>query len=87
MALKKIIMSIPEDVLNVLRIDNTELMKQMRFEIAKKYYTEHNLSLGKAALLANLDRIAFFERLMKENIIIYDYDEEDLNAEFLGVEK
>ncbi|MBN2445032.1 MAG: UPF0175 family protein [Spirochaetales bacterium] len=87
MALKKITMNIPEDLLNVLRIDNTELTKQMRFEIAKKYYTHHNLSLGKAAMLADLDKIDFFERLLKENIIIFNYDEEDLNAEFLGVEK
>ena len=85
--MKKIIINISDDLLNTLRIDNEELSKQMRFEIAKKYYTQHNLSLGKAAMLADLNRIEFFERLTKENIIIYDYDEEDLNAEFLGVEK
>ena len=85
MALKQIIITIPEDVLNVLRIDNNELSNQMRYEIAKKYYKDHHLSLGKAASLAGLERLDFFEKLIKENIVIFDYDEIDLETELDGI--
>ena len=82
--MKKIEINIPDDLLNTLRIDNQELIKQMRFEIAKKYYLHHSLSLGKAAVLAGLERIPFYGRLLKEDIIIFDYDEEDLQVELKG---
>lgn len=82
---KNISIAIPEDLLNTLRIDNQQLCKEMRFEIAKKYYIQHNLSLGKAALLAGMNRIHFFEQLMKEDIVIFDYDDKDIETELQGI--
>jgi predicted HTH domain antitoxin len=86
MTQQSITVTIPEDILHALKTDIRELSLKMRFEMARKYYEEHALSLGKAAELAGMDRSDFFEALLKTNAVVFNYDQIDLETELRGVD-
>jgi predicted HTH domain antitoxin len=41
--------------------------------------------LGKAAELAGMNRLDFMDILSQKGIVIFDYDESDLNTELSGI--
>lgn len=71
------ILDISDSVLQGLRIPEGEIAERLRKELAIALYGQSALSLGKAAELAQMDRMSFGE-LVGERGIARHYDERDL---------
>ncbi|MBD1807917.1 UPF0175 family protein [Microcoleus sp. FACHB-SPT15] len=76
---------VSQDVLAALKIGSVELLHRMRLLTAIAYFQEKKLSLGKAAELAGMNRLDFMDILSQKGIVIFDYDESDLNTELSGI--
>ena len=85
MNLETISFEVSQDILDTLKVGSDELLKRMRLLTAITYFQENKLSLGKAAELAGMNRLAFMDILSKKNIVIFDYDESELNTELRGL--
>lgn len=71
-----------EDILLSVRETKDEFTKEVLFLSALFFYRKRKLSLGKAAELAGYSRLAFIEKLQKENEDIFDYNAEDMDEIF-----
>jgi predicted HTH domain antitoxin len=85
MNLETISFEVSQDILDTLKVGSDELLQRMRLLTAIAYFQENQLSLGKAAELAGMNRLAFMDILSKKNIVIFDYDESELNTELRGI--
>jgi predicted HTH domain antitoxin len=73
----KLIVEIPEDVTEALRLPPGEQEGELRKELALALYQRGALPLGKARRLAGLDRWEF-DRLLGRRKIVRHYTEDDL---------
>ncbi len=85
MNLETISFEVSQDVLAALKIGSVELLYRMRLLAAIAYFQEKKLSLGKAAELAGMNRLDFMDILSQKGIVVFDYDESDLNTELSGI--
>ena len=85
MNLETISFEVSQDILDTLKVGSDELLQSMRLLTASDYFQENKLSLSKAAELAGMNRLAFMDILSKKNIVIFDYDESELNTELRGI--
>jgi predicted HTH domain antitoxin len=76
---------VSQDLLASLKVDPAELGRNIRLLAAIDYFQEKKLSLGKAAQLAGMNRLAFMDVLAEKGIVIFDYDESMLASELNGV--
>jgi len=76
---------VPYDLLASLKTGPADLVKEIRLSSAILYFQEKKLSLGKAARLAGLNRLAFMDKLSQKGIVVFDYDESMLESELEGV--
>ncbi|MBD3307030.1 UPF0175 family protein [candidate division KSB3 bacterium] len=76
---------VSQDVLASLRIGPVDLGNHIRLLAAIAYFQEKKLSLGKAAELAGLNRLAFMDVLAQQGITLFDYDESMLPGEIIGI--
>jgi predicted HTH domain antitoxin len=53
----------------------------MRLLTAIAYFQEKKLALGKAAQLPGMSRLEFMDILSQKEIVIFDYDESELNID------
>lgn len=68
-----------------LKVGSAELGMNIRLRAAITYFQEKKLSLGKAAELAGMNRLAFMDVLADKNIVIFDYDESMVASELSGI--
>jgi len=61
------------------------LKNPIRLRAAIAYFQEKRLSLGKAAELAGINRLEFMDILASKGIVIFDYDESELEVELRGI--
>jgi predicted HTH domain antitoxin len=85
MTTKTISFEVPQDLLASLRVGTAELGRNIRLLAAITYFQDKKLSLGKAAQLAGMNRLAFMDLLVKKGIVIFDYDESMLASELSGI--
>ena len=92
MNMETISFEVSPDLLAALKIGSTELGQKMRLlsALAKlsegiAYFQEKKLSLGKAAELAGINRLEFMDILAQKGIVIFDYDESEVDVEFSGI--
>jgi len=76
---------VSQDLLAALKIGSNQLGENMRLLAAIAYFQDKKLSLGKAAELAGVNRIEFMDILAKKGIVIFDYDESELDTELSGI--
>jgi predicted HTH domain antitoxin len=76
---------VSQDILTALKVNAADLLETMRLLTAIAYFQEKKLSLGKAAELAGMKRLDFMDILSQKGIVIFDYDESDLNIELSGI--
>ncbi len=76
---------VSQDILDTLKVGSDELLQSMRLLTAIAYFQEKKLSLGKAAKLAGMNRLDFMDILSQKGIVIFDYDESELNTELSGI--
>ncbi len=73
------------DLLAALKLGAIDLGRHIRLIAAISYFQEKKLSLGKAAQLAGMNRLAFMDSLAKKGIIVFDYDESMVEGELEGI--
>ena len=78
--MSKLVVEIPPDVADALRLPPEDAEREVRKELALALYARRVLPLGKARKLAGLTRWAF-EELLGERQIPRAYTEEDLEAD------
>ena len=61
-------LNIPDSVLQGLRLPEGEIVPRLRTELAIALYAQGDLSLGKAAELAQMDRMPFGELIGQRGI-------------------
>ena len=76
---------VAQDLLASLKVGTAELGRNIRLLAAITYFQDKKLSLGKAAQLAGMNRLAFMDLLAEKGIIIFDYDESMLASELRGI--
>ena len=87
MLTKKIELSIPEDIFLALNEKPAELLKDIRSFAAIKFFEMGRLSLGKAAELAEMNKLDFMELLSKHKISVYNYPIEELEEDLGNIQK
>ncbi len=76
----KVIMELPDNVLDVLNIPKDKLSSELKIQIALFLYEKGKLSFGKARELAGLSVWEFMEKL-SENKIPLNYDVEEFEKD------
>jgi predicted HTH domain antitoxin len=71
----------PEEPAQAVHLTPTELEAQIRLMAALKMFELGKLSSGKAAELAGLSRVEFFEMCGRYRVSIFNYPSEELEAE------
>ncbi len=85
MSTETITLEVSQDLLAALKMGATDLGEQLRILAAVAFFQEKQLSLGKAAELAGLNRLAFMDLLAQKGIVAFDYDESALNTDLAGL--
>jgi predicted HTH domain antitoxin len=78
--MSKLLIEIPEDVADALRIPPAERDQELRLELALALYQREVLSGGMACKLANMTRWEF-ESLLGQRRVVRHYDEDDLKQD------
>ena len=68
----------PEEILISLKEDEKHFLKEVKILAAVKLYELNRLSLGKAAKLADLDKVDFIKVLGEHKVSIFKLTEEEL---------
>ena len=82
----KLVLEIPDDLFEALRLPPEEKVIRLRRELAVRLYQKGLLSFGKARELAGMGKWEFHNLLGKEGIIRH-YDMEDLQDDLNTLEK
>lgn len=87
MPLKKLSISIPEDILITLNETTEKLALDMKVYSAIWLYEKGKLTIGKASRLAGMDRYSFECLLSENNIAISQLTEEDIEKDVQKLRK
>lgn len=85
MSTETITLQVSQDMLAALKMGAYDLAQNIRLLAAITFYQEKKLSLGKAAELAGMNRLAFMDLLVGKGILVFDYDESALTTELAGI--
>lgn len=80
-----IVIELPHDVSDSLRIPNSEKKYRILQELAIRLYEKDLLTFGKARELAGLDKWGFYDLLAREQVI-RQYDLEELHEDLKTIE-
>ncbi len=83
--MSKIILEVPEDLADALRVPPAEKLSRLRWELAVRLYEKSLLTFGKARALAQLSKWEFHSLLGKEEIVRH-YDVEALEEDLKTLE-
>ena len=75
------VINVSDSIMLALNESKDEFLKKIKIFAAMEYFKEEKLSLGKAAELAEMDKIDFMFYLGKHNIPVINYSPEDLEEE------
>ena len=79
--MKRIILEYPDDLELAVQATQEEFEAQIRLMAALKMFELGKLSSGKAAELAGMSRVEFFEMCGRYRVPVFNYPSEDLEAE------
>jgi predicted HTH domain antitoxin len=71
----------PEDIPQTLKMSDEEFVEELRFLGAAKLYELGRLSSGKAARLANMERVPFLYRLSQSGVAAINLRHEQIELE------
>ncbi len=74
----------PDNLALAVQTTPDELQAQIRLMAALKMFELGKLSSGKAADLAGLSRVEFFEMCGRYRVSLFNYSAEEVEAEVLG---
>lgn len=87
MHVRKIEMTISEDIFLALNEKPEDFLKDMKIFTAMKFFEMGKLSLGKAAELAEMNKIDFMELLSRHKISAYNYSPDELDNDLINIQK
>ena len=87
MLVKKMELSVAEDILLALNEKPSEFLKDIRIFAAIKFFEIGKLSIGKAADLAEMSKLDFIELLSQQNISVYNYPPEELEEDLSNIQR
>lgn len=87
MLVKKMELTVAEDILMALNEKPAEFLQNMRTFAAVKFFELGKLSLGKAAELAEMSKLDFIELLSKQGVSVYNYPPEELEDDLSSIRK
>ena len=76
-----ITIQLPTEAFSALRKAPEEFAKEMRLAAAIHWYQQKQVSLGKAAEIAGLNKLVFMDELAQRKINVFHVDLEDLKRE------
>ena len=76
-----ITLELPSDVFSALRRSPEEFAREMRIAAAIHWYSQGEISQGKAAQVAGMTRVEFIDELARRKIDAFVVDGEDLRKE------
>jgi len=82
--MKTLTVSYPQDFELAVSTTTEELEAQVRLMAALKMFELGKLSSGKAAELAGMSRVEFFEMCGRYRVSVFNYDPEDFESELKG---
>lgn len=85
MGTETITLEVSQDILAALKMGANDFGDQLRLLAAIAFFQDKQLSLGKAAELAGLNRLAFMDLLARKGIVAFDYDESALPTDLAGI--
>ena len=85
MGTETITLEVSQDMLAALKMGATDLGDRIRLLAAIAFFQEKQLSLGKAAELAGLNRLEFMDLLAQKGIVVFDYDASALATDLAGI--
>ena len=74
-------LELPEDIFSALRRSPQEFAIEMRLAAAIYWYSRGELSQGKAAEVAGMQRVAFIDELARRKVDAFVVDMSDLKKE------
>lgn len=80
-AMSKVILEVPDEALDALRLTPQALGEELRVAAAMKLYELGRLSSGAAAALAGIPRVVFLSRLGAYGVDAFRLSEEELRQE------
>ncbi len=80
-AMKSLVMDIPEDLADSIRLTHQELAAEIRLMAALKLFELGKLGSGKAAELAGIPRVEFFDACGRYHVSIMNYGPDESEAE------
>lgn len=80
----KVTLDLPEEVFSALRRSPDEFAREMRLAAAIHWYERGEISQGKAARIAGLDRADFLAALARDKANAFVVDFDDLKREMEG---
>jgi predicted HTH domain antitoxin len=86
---ERIEIDLPQDILFAMKVYERpeEVKNKMKTALALLLFQERVISLGKAAELADMNRVKFLEVLAEHGLPAYEYGEKDFNRDQRGIAK
>ncbi len=81
MPIEELKMKYPAGLEDVVHLTKPELEHHLRLMAALKMFELGKISTGKAAELAGMSRVDFFEACGRYRVSIFNYSDEDIEAE------
>jgi predicted HTH domain antitoxin len=85
--MSRISIDIADDLLRALREQPQDVVREMRVSAALHYFQSRRLSLGQAARLAGIPRLAFLDVLTAHSVPAFDLSVEDADAEIAAAQR
>ncbi|MBI4753670.1 UPF0175 family protein [Candidatus Desantisbacteria bacterium] len=86
-AVKTIGLTISEEIFLVLNEKQDDFLKDIKIFADIKFFEMGKLSLGKAAMLAEMNKADFIELLSRHRISVYNYAPEELNEDLSSIQR
>jgi len=81
--MKELVLNYPDDLTQAIKLTPDELASLVRLMAALKMFELGKISSGKAAELAGLSRVDFYEACARYRVAAFNYADDEIETELL----